>query len=179
MQSLLLSLSLCLCGLYAVVTAQPAAADVQKRFVGHWRLLTFENFDEKGVARRAEYDGGRIMYDAAGNMSAQLMRSNRKPLTQSPPAALTPSSAGLSPTASLDAERAAAYATYTAYYGKYAIDPARRTVTHQVEGSVNPNWVSTDLVRHYAFSDDGNRLMLSIQNAEGRVTGTLTWERMK
>jgi hypothetical protein len=52
-------------------------------------------------------------------------------------------------------------------------------VTHQVEGSVNPNWVSTDLVRHYAFSDDGNRLMLSIQNAEGRVTGTLTWERMK
>jgi hypothetical protein len=150
-----------------VVSAQPAGrasdADIQKRFVGHYRLLKFASFDEKGIARRAEYDGGRIMYDAAGNMSAQLMRSNRKPLS----------------TPSTEPERAAAYATYTAYYGRYTVDPTVGKVTHHVEGSANPNWVKTDLVRWYTFSPDGNQLMLSLKNAEGRVTGTLTWERMR
>lgn len=171
MRTLFLALSVGLCGPYVAMDAQSSAADVQKRFIGHWRLLQFENFDEKGIARLAEYDGGRIMYDAAGNMSAQLMRSNRKPLTQS--------TAGQKPSPALEAERAAAYATYTAYYGKYSIDPAANTVTHHVEGSVNPNWVKTDLVRYYAFSADGNRLMLSLKNADGRVTGTLTWEKLE
>jgi hypothetical protein len=170
MRTLIPALSVCLCALSAGATAQPSAADVQKRFIGHWRLVTFENFDDKGVATVAAYDGGRIVYDAAGNMSAQLMRSNRT--------RLTPGSAG-QPAPTAQAERAAAYATYTAYYGKYSINPATAAVTHHVEGSVNPNWVKTDLVRYYAFSADGNRLMLSLKNAEGRVTGTLTWERLK
>jgi hypothetical protein len=142
---------------------QESAADVQKRFVGLWRLVNVDTFDEKGVAAAAAYDGGRVMYDAAGNMSAQLMRSGRKPLSQP----------------STDAERAAAYATYTAYYGKYTVDAAAGTVTHHVEGAANPNWVKTDLVRWYTFSADGNRLMLSVKNAAGRVTTTLTWERLK
>jgi Lipocalin-like domain len=161
----LTTVSLCLCGLYAIGGAQSKAndSDVQKRFVGHWRLVKFENFDEKGVARVAGYDGGRIMYDAAGQMSAQLMRSDRKPLAMP----------------STEPDRAAAYATYTAYYGKYTIDPALGKVTHHVEGALNHNWVKTDLVRWYAFAPDGNQLMLSIKNAEGRVTGTLTWERLR
>ncbi len=139
--------------------AQPGPA----AFVGHWRLVTFENFDEKGVARDAGYDSGRIMYDAAGNMSAQLMRTGRAPLSQP----------------STETERAAAYSTYVAYYGKYTLELAASRVTHGVEGALNPNWVKTDLVRYYEFSPDGNRLMLSIRNAAGRVTGTLTWERME
>lgn len=163
-RSFLVSVSLGLCGLYVIGNAQSkSAADVQKQFVGHWRLVKFENFDEKGAARLAAYDGGRIMYDAAGNMSAQLMRSERKPLA----------------TPSTEPERAAAYATYTAYYGKFTIDRGLAKVTHHVEGALNHNWVKTDLVRYYAFSPDGNQLMLSIKNAEGRVTGTLTWERLR
>ena len=163
-RSFLVSVSLGLCGLSVIGNAQSkSAADVQKQFIGHWRLVKFENFDEKGVARLAAYDGGRIMYDAAGNMSAQLMRSERKPLA----------------TPSTEPERAAAYATYTAYYGKFTIDPGLAKVTHHVEGALNHNWVKTDLVRYYAFSPDGSQLMLSIKNAEGRVTGTLTWERLR
>jgi len=151
---------------FALVAPQPAgstAAAVQSQFVGHWRLVKFETFAEDGTAQVAEYDGGRIMYDAAGNMSAQLMRANRGRLSAP----------------STEAERAAAYATYTAYYGRYTIDPALGKVTHHVEGSTNPNWVKTDLVRWYAFVPDGDRLTLSIKNAAGRVTGTLTWERIK
>ena len=53
-RTFLISVSLCLCGLYAIAGAQSKANDseVQKRFVGHWRLVKFENFDEKGGARR-------------------------------------------------------------------------------------------------------------------------------
>jgi hypothetical protein len=142
--------------------AQPSAADVLKRLAGNYRLVTFVNFDEKGTPRDAGYEGGRIMYDTAGNMAAQLMRVNRKPLSQ--PAT--------------EAERAAAYSGYVAYYGKVTLDPSQSKVTHHVEGSTNPNWPKTDLVRYYEFSPDGKRLMLSIRNAQGRVTGTLTWERV-
>ena len=143
-------------------TAEQTPAEVLKRLAGHWRLVTFTNFDESGSPRDAGYEAGRIMYDAAGNMAAQLMRVNRKALSQP----------------STEAERAAAYASYVAYYGKVTIDPTQAKVTHHVEGSMNPNWVKTDLVRYYEFSPDGNRLMLSIKNAQGRVTGTLTWERI-
>jgi hypothetical protein len=35
-----------------------------------------------------------------------------------------------------------------------------------------------DQIRHYELSADGNRLALSLQNGD-RITGTLTWERIK
>jgi len=149
--------------LVAPTMGQSAGADVQKQFVGHWRLVRFENVDEAGTPRVVEYDSGRIMYDAAGNMSAQLMRSGRKPLSQP----------------STEAERAAAYATYTAYYGTYTIDPAAGKVTHHVEGAANPNWVKTDQVRYYKFSEGGNRLTLTVKNPQGRVTATISWERLR
>ncbi|MGQ0732188.1 MAG: lipocalin-like domain-containing protein [Acidobacteriota bacterium] len=155
-------LVLALAGASVAISAQ-SGTNAARQFVGHWRLISFENFDEKGVARRAEYDGGRIMYDAAGQMSAQLMQSGRKPMS----------------TPSTESERAASYATYTAYYGRYTIDAVEGRVTHHVEGSANPNWVKTDLVRWFQFSPDGNRLMLSIKNPQGRLTGTLTWERIR
>jgi hypothetical protein len=142
--------------------AAAAVTDVRQQFIGHWRLVKFELFDDKGVAREAGYESGRIMYDADGNMSAQLMRAGRKRLSQ--PAT--------------EPERAAAYSTYTGYYGRYTIDPSEAKVTHAVEGALNPNWVKTDLVRYYAFSPDGTQLQLSLRNAEGRVTGTLTWARL-
>jgi hypothetical protein len=141
------------------VIAQRSSAEP---FVGHWRLVTFENFDEKGVARDAGYASGRILYDAAGNMSAHLMRTGRTPLSQP----------------STEAERAAAYSTFVAYYGRYTVDQAASKVTHSVEGALNPNWVKTDLVRYYEFSADGRELKLSLRNAQGRVTGTLTWARL-
>jgi hypothetical protein len=144
--------------------ANPPAqgGDVREQFVGHWKLVKFENFDESGAARDAGYDSGRIMYDAAGNMSAQLMRTGRQRMSQP----------------STEAERAAAYSTYTAYYGRYTVDPQMSRVTHSVEGAVNPNWVKTDLVRYYEFSADGQQLKLSLRNAQNRTTGTLTWQRL-
>ena len=151
-----------LCANVTLLTAQ-STTPRDPRFVGNWRLVTIENYDDTGVARPGAYTGGRIMYDAAGQMSAQLTRPDRPPL---------PSDAG-------EAPRAAAYTSYVAYYGAYEIDAAAGKVTHKVEGSLNPNWPKTDLPRYFAFSDGNNTLKLSIRNAAGRVTGTLTWARSR
>jgi hypothetical protein len=162
-RSAIVSVSLCLCGVLAHAQVEQPASEIQKRLVGNWRLVSFVNFDEKGGSQPAGYDAGRIMYDAYGNMAAQLMRPGR-PRLSSP---------------ATDAERAVAYTGFLSYYGRYVIDAAASKVTHHVEGSTNPNWLGTELVRYYAFSPDGSRLMLSLKNAEGRITGTLTWERLK
>jgi Lipocalin-like domain len=160
---LIFSVSLCLCGLFVGARAAQPASDVQKRLVGNWRLVSFVNIDEKGVERPGGYDAGRLMYDAHGHMAAQLMRNGRARLS----------------TPSTEAERATAYSGYIAYYGRYEIEPSAARITHKVEGSTNPNWVPTDLVRYYRFADNDHRLMLSLKNADGRITGTLTWERVK
>jgi hypothetical protein len=59
--------------------AQPTttAGDVLATLAGNWRLVSFVNIDESGAERDAGYDGGRIMYDVAGNMAAQLLRKSR------------------------------------------------------------------------------------------------------
>ena len=115
----------------APAASQSSAPAVLERLAGNWRLVTFVNFDDQGAARDAGYESGRIMYDMAGNMAAQLMRVDRKPLSQP----------------STEAERAAAYAGYVAYFGKVTIDPAQSKVTHHVEGSTNPNWPKTEIGR--------------------------------
>jgi hypothetical protein len=119
---------------------------VLQRLSGNWDLVKFVNVDESGVEQDAGFEGGRIMYDLAGHMAAQLMRRTRE--------------------------------RYIAYYGRVTIDAAAGKVTHHVEGSSLANWVGTDLVRYYELSADGNELKLSLRDAQGRVTGTLTWRRL-
>lgn len=128
------------------------SGDVAGLFVGHWRLISYENFGEDGSVTKREMTG-RIMYDGQGNMSAQLMPQG-------------------------DAVEVENRRTqrYVAYFGTYEIDPEQGTVTHRPEGSTIFPWVGGELVRHYSFSD-GN-LELSLKNEE-RVTGTLTWERIE
>lgn len=140
---------------------QPGKGDA--RFVGNWRLVSFVNIDDKGVSTPSAFTGGRIMYDAAGQMAAQLTHANRAALPANPS----------------DALRAAAATGYVAYYGGYEIDAATAKVTHHVEGSTNPNWPKTDLVRYFEFADNGDTLRLSIRNQAGRTTGTLTWARIR
>jgi hypothetical protein len=156
-------LVMCCLALGGALQAQTAANDVQRRLAGNWRLVSFVNIDEKGTTRPSAYSGGRIMYDVHGHMAAQLTHDGRKPLPQQ----------------ASEAERAAAYGSYLAYYGRYVVDESKGLVSHQVEGSTNPNWVNTTLTRWYAFSPDYKRLMLSIKDASGRVTGTLTWEKIE
>ncbi len=146
-----------------VASSQPRAGAGDPRLVGNWRLLSFVNTDAQGAATASRYTGGRIMYDNAGQMAAQLTFANR---------------AGLS-SPSTEAERAAAYQGFLAYYGAYEIDKAAGKVTHHMEAATNPNWPATDLVRYFEFADGSDTLKLSIRDAAGRTTGTLTWARIR
>src|SRR5437762_13892538 len=69
--------------LVAATTPAPRAqqrADVEqirKQLIGSYKLISYDSFDEKGTATRLPYTVGQISYDAAGRMSAQLMRGDR------------------------------------------------------------------------------------------------------
>lgn len=139
-----------------------AVARIRQQLVGSYRLVSFVSTDPSGKETLSPYRIGQISYDASGRMSAQLMYGERVSFT-----------AGTPPT---EAQRAAAYSSYLAYFGRYVIDAKARTVTHHVEGSTNPSLVSTPLVRHFEISPDGNTLYLSVKNGD-RVTGRLRWDR--
>ena len=49
---------------------------------------------------------------------------------------------------------------------------------HHVVGSSFLHWIGSEQVRYYGFSEDGNTLTLSVRSGE-RITGTLTWERVR
>jgi hypothetical protein len=147
-----------------------AAAAARDQFIGVYRLVSFETRLDDG---RVEYPygkrpAGRITYDKAGRMSAQLMNPDR------------PNPASLS-----DPQKRSAYQTasaedlrsilngFIAYYGTYDIDAATRTVTHHVQSCLYPSWVGTDLQREYEFS--GDRLTLTVRYADR--SGVLVWQR--
>jgi hypothetical protein len=137
-------------------------ARMRKQLVGSYKLISYDNYGRDGAVTKSPLTIGQISYDAAGRMSAQLMRGDR-PKLSSPPT---------------DAERAAAYTGFVSYFGHYDLDAEKRTVTHHVEGAVSPNMIGNALVRHFEFSPDGKSLFLSVKDGE-RVTGKLQWDRYK
>jgi hypothetical protein len=160
-----------LAALIPALTLLAAAAPGQTRnqgklaqqLVGSYKLISYISYDEKGGETKMPYTVGQISYDRAGRMSANLMRGDRARITGSPAS---------------EAERATAYSGYISYFGSYTVDEAQRTVTHHVEGAMNPNMVGSNLVRHVEFSPDGGSLFLSVKSGD-RVTGRLRWDRHK
>lgn len=142
----------------------PATAKVRAQLIGSYRLVSYTNYDAAGKESPSPYRIGQISYDAAGRMSAQLMYGDRAKFASGTP-----------PT---EAQRAAAYSSYVAYFGRYTIDAKAGSVTHHVEGATNPNMVGNPLVRYFEFSPDGSSLFLSVKNGE-RVAGRLRWDRHK
>jgi len=146
-------------GLIAGTYTQLNAADadleaVKKQFAGHYELLSYISYPEGGGEVDNNYEG-RITYDEHDNMTAQGMP---KDLPTRAAASSTNVSGGF------------------AYYGSVSWDIENQIVTHHVEGSPSRgSWVGEDNIRHYEWED--GLLKLSIKDAEGRTTGTLTWRR--
>ena len=146
---------------------RPDAASV---LVGTWRLVSFESKTAGGAIRHqlGPAATGRLVYDAAGYMSAQLMDPER------------PQFASGDLTQGSDTEVRAAVAGYIAYYGTYTIDQTRGVVTHHVQGALFPNWVGGDQTRYFRL--DGNRLTVTtppirIGGEDSRTV--LVWERVR
>lgn len=144
-------------------------ADSIPDLIGTWRLVSYEARTSSGEARYPlGHDAvGQLLYDAAANMSAHVMRVDR------------PTFASNDPGSGTDAEVRTAFEEHVSYFGTYTVDPIARTVTHHVRGASYPNWIGHDQIRHYRI--DGSRLVLSTPPIPDRgeaLVYTLTWERM-
>jgi len=145
----------------------PPAASVRDRFLGTWRLSSFDATLAGGTTTKPYGDApeGRIQYEKSGRMSAMLMRTDRKKI-----------SAASLETAPLEELRDAT-SGFTAYYGTFDIDESKKIVTHHLKFANNPNWVGTDLVRSYQF--ENNTLILTATSpARPGATLRLVWERL-
>ena len=134
---------------------------VRKRFIGVWKLLSIETLVDGNVLYLyGEHPVGRLTYDEAGRISAQIMRPGRQSSVTDPDAISC---------ASADELRQIAEG-YIGYYGSFTIDEENKTVIHHVEACTLPAWIGTDLKRQYEF--DGPRLALRAGPDK------LVWERL-
>ena len=148
-------LALMLCMLALPLTAVGQAQMDAERFVGDYTLISYVTFPEAGPAVDMQYVG-RLSYDRAGNMSGLGMPSGLPEREREAGSRLTEG---------------------FAYWGKVTVDDEKKIVIHHVEGSpLMPGWVGRDNVRFYEF--EGDLLRLSLKNADGRTTATLTWRRL-
>ncbi len=156
------SISLLICLSWVAPTAEAQGnADVATRFVGTWRLVSFE-LGGQPLPTTGAQPTGRIYYDAAGNMAAQIVPD--RPRSKWSGAQPTPD------------EARETVLGYVAYFGTYTVDAGERTVTHHRAGALNPNWAESPiLVRRYEFVGDDRLVLVPVDNPRMR----LTWERLR
>ncbi len=139
------------------IDAQPA---IFKKFLGTWELVGFSQISPDGETIDRPMIG-RLTYDRAGGVTAQLMPTDRQP----------------APPGSSAEEQWASNRRYIAYFGTWSLTPKEQRVTHHVEGSVLQSWIGLDLHRYYEFPAD-NLLTLSLKRDEA-VVSTLTWRLLE
>jgi Lipocalin-like domain len=140
-----------------------------ERFVGTWSLLAseFHRTDGAVLYPYGQYAIGMLTYDLAGNMAAQVMRPDRLAFASSDLYKGTPE------------ETKTAFDGVIAYFGRYDINEIAETVTHHIIGCTFPNWIGSDQLRYYKFSDQ--RLTLStppILAGGSNLVGILIWDRI-
>lgn len=142
---------------------------MKEHFIGSWKLVSAEArlADGQVFPVYGENPAGLIIYDRAGNVSVNLMRSDRRPFAKQDKSLGTPE------------ENQAALASYEAYFGDFEVNEAEGSVVHHVRGSLFPNWTGSDQLRFYEFSED--KLILStaeIPYSGTTVVGRLVWQRV-
>jgi hypothetical protein len=163
--------SLALVSLVASPAAAPQAAGqsapnaLKSRFIGTWKLVNIEQRNAKGevIAPTPAAPGNRtgyLIYDPAGYMAVSIMPVGRKKYADAQPTA---------------DEAKAAIAGYAAYFGTFTINEADKSVTHHLQGSLNPG-MAPDQKRFFELA--GNRLTLKPPAAANGNQSRLTWERM-
>ena len=130
---------------------------IKQQFIGDYELVSYVTFSGDGAERDMGYIG-RLSYDRFGNMAGLGMPID------------LPSRAEESSERTIGG---------FGYWGKVSSDLDVGTVIHHVVGSpMVPRWVGGDNVRYFEFIED-DLLALSIKDTQGRITGTLTWRRLK
>ena len=130
-------------------------------FVGTWRLVSQHSLYPDGSTEPSRGDGadGIIIYDAAGNVAVQLMRTDEyaRDFTNL-------------------AELKTAMQGFLAYYGRFEVYEAAGVVRHFVTGSSYFGYRGTTQVRHYEFV--GDTLTLKAKSSFDDSTRLLVWRRV-
>ena len=137
--------------------------------IGAWKLVSseFRRSDGSVIYPYGRDAIGIISYDAAGNVTVQIMRADRPVFASGDLYGGTPE------------EIKAAFEGIISYFGRYEVDRAKGAVTHHIVGSSFPNWIGGDQVRFFELS--GERLTLStppILAGGSTLTALLIWERI-
>ncbi|HEX3435215.1 MAG TPA: lipocalin-like domain-containing protein [Pseudacidobacterium sp.] len=132
-------------------------------FVGTWKLVDYAFLHEDGMIERpwGEHVVGYLIYSAEGYMSGNLSPAGRRHNIEK-----------------TQTQKARRKRDYIAYAGPYTVEGD--TVTHHVEVSLFPNWLSTAQLRYHKL--EGDTLILRtppIPSGDGVVAVQLTWQRVK
>ena len=140
----------------------------EKSLVGSYRLLTFQDIADDGEVRDplGPEPVGIIIYSPERCISAVLMRAGR------------PNFVDADILGGSDAERVAAFATASAYAGRWSIEDGH--VVHRLEAATFPNWTGSVQRRPYELAGDRLRLLPPRLLMDGKMRRSeLTWERVK
>ncbi len=137
--------------------------------VGEWSLISWTGTDGDGnpVEHGGESPSGELIYLPSGRVSVQIQHSGRGLFGSREWAAGD------------ESRRAAAYATYNAYAGRFSL-PEPGVVVHHVEMAIHPDQPGMDKRREYVL--DGDELVLRTQpvaTANGPATSELRWRRRR
>ena len=156
-RALCLSISLSLLCLTSSVLAANDTDSIRQQFIGDFELVSYVAFAADGSGTDMNYIG-RLSYDMFDNMAGLGMPKDLPDRAEN-----------------TDERTIGGFA----YWGGVSWDVEQETVTHHVEGSpMVPEWVGGDNVRYYEFITD-DLLSLTVKNNQGKITGTLTWRRLK
>ena len=153
-------------GTLGFAAAMQAAPEARGRFIAVWRLISCDRKFQDGhiASPYGEKPVGRITYDKAGRMSAQLMRPGRH-------STVAPGISWISGNASPEEIREALDG-FLAYFGTFDVDESAHTVIHQIEACLVPSFVGMGLKRTYRF--DADRLVLT---ADSTNLLEVVWKR--
>ncbi|MEK0181127.1 lipocalin-like domain-containing protein [Microcoleus anatoxicus] len=150
---------------YKVSRGELTAA--QKKVLGTWRLVSWENKDEEG---KVTYPYGKdalgyLIYSPDGHMCATLSKNKR------------PNFPGGDILGGTLQQQAEAVQTYIAYCGKYEVKPDK--VVHLPDVSLFPNYIGTRQERFYKFENGKLVLNQAPELMDGKKqTAFIIWERV-
>ncbi len=140
------------------------------QLIGTWKLFSaeFHTNEGKAVYLWGKQPAGLLIYTSEGYVSAQIMNPDRLKFVSRDNLKGSPE------------ETKTAFDGYQAYYGKYEVDEAEKTVVHHIEGNLFPNAAGIDLKRYYQISGNNILTLTTPQMTMGgeKMTGTLMWERI-
>jgi hypothetical protein len=137
--------------------------------IGRWQLLAWRSLDDDGAITGepfGEQPHGIAIYTPGGWMAGQVAATSR------------PAVDGTEPLGGPAEQRAAAFSTYVAYWGRYEIAGDR--IIHHVDSSLTPGWAGLDQVRYFTLNGDDLVLRTPPMRIAGaEVVSELSWRRME